>query len=269
MARGRARAARRRRRRRDDLLARLYRRHDRPLEGRDDRAPLRRQHVDDHLRRLGVAAGHPLSRVDARSPMPAGSTSSRSMMRGGFVRVLPGFDMETFCRTVEAEKINADLSRADDDLCADRRRRHARAARPVLARDDHLRRGADVARPPARGHARFSATSFVQFYGQTEAPQCITTLRKADHDPAPSPAARLVRAAEPAGRGQAVRSRDERGRARRARRNLRARRAGDERILEAPRRDRGRVPRRLAAHRRRRGRGRGRLLDTSSTASRT
>ena len=30
-----------------------------------------------------------------------------TLMRGGFVRVLPGFDIETFCRTIEAEKINA------------------------------------------------------------------------------------------------------------------------------------------------------------------
>jgi fatty-acyl-CoA synthase len=28
-------------------------------------------------------------------------------MRGGFVRVLPGFDLETYCRTIEDEKINA------------------------------------------------------------------------------------------------------------------------------------------------------------------
>ena len=31
------------------------------------------------------------------------------MMRGGFTRVLPGFDIEAFCRTVEAEKINTVL----------------------------------------------------------------------------------------------------------------------------------------------------------------
>ena len=30
-------------------------------------------------------------------------------MRGGFARVLPGFDIETFCRTIEAERINAVL----------------------------------------------------------------------------------------------------------------------------------------------------------------
>jgi fatty-acyl-CoA synthase len=30
-----------------------------------------------------------------------------ALMRGGFVRVLPGFDLETYCRTIEDEKINA------------------------------------------------------------------------------------------------------------------------------------------------------------------
>ena len=32
-----------------------------------------------------------------------------TLMRGGFVRVLPGFDIEAFCRTVEAERINTVL----------------------------------------------------------------------------------------------------------------------------------------------------------------
>ena len=31
---------------------------------------------------------------------------------------------------------------------------------------------------------RIFGNVFVQFYGQTEVPQCITTLRKIDHDPA-------------------------------------------------------------------------------------
>ena len=31
---------------------------------------------------------------------------------------------------------------------------------------------------------RIFGNVFVQFYGQTEAPQCITSLRKVDHDPA-------------------------------------------------------------------------------------
>ena len=64
----RARPARGRGRRRGDLLARLYRRDDRALERRDDRASLHRQHGDDDLRRLGLAGRNPLSRRDADHP---------------------------------------------------------------------------------------------------------------------------------------------------------------------------------------------------------
>ena len=73
----RARAADGRSRRGVDLLARLYRRHDRSLEGRDDRAPMRAQHVGDHLRRLGVARRTSAISLRPRSRMRAGSTSSR------------------------------------------------------------------------------------------------------------------------------------------------------------------------------------------------
>ena len=61
-----------------DLLARLYRRHHRSLEGRDDRAPMRAQHVGDHLLRLGVARRTSAISLRPPSRMRAGSTSSRS-----------------------------------------------------------------------------------------------------------------------------------------------------------------------------------------------
>ena len=102
---------------------------------------------------------------------------------------------------------------------------------------------------------------FVQFYGQTEAPQCITTLRKVDHDPAhprrlgscgrPNPLVEVKlfdfdmnevkrgEAGEICVRGALVMNG----------------------YWKRPDATAGRVPRRLAAHRRRRGRGRGRLLD--------
>ena len=139
-----------------------------------------------------------------------------TLMRGGFVRVLPGFDIETYCRTVEAEKINTVLARADDGLCADRRQGGARAVRPLLARDDHLRRRADVAGPPARGHGDLRRR-LRAVLRPDRGPPMHHDAPKGRSRSRPSAAARLVRASESAGRGEAVRPRDERGQARASR----------------------------------------------------
>jgi fatty-acyl-CoA synthase len=104
-------------------------------------------------------------------------------MRGGFTRVLPGFDIESYCRTIQEEGINAvflvpTLVYALID------------AREVRARYDlsslqMIVYGAAPMSPDRLLEAmKIFGPVFVQMYGQTEAPQCITTLRKADHDPA-------------------------------------------------------------------------------------
>jgi fatty-acyl-CoA synthase len=67
---------------------------------------------------------------------------------------------------VEAEE-SIPPSRADDDLCTDRRQGGSRSVRPFLARDDHLRRGRCRRTACSRGMAIFGNV-FVQFYGQTE-----------------------------------------------------------------------------------------------------
>ena len=69
-----------------------------------------------------------------------------TLMRGGFVRVLPGFDLEAYCRTVQDEKINTVLL-VPTMVYALIDARQVRAKYDLIrSRDDHLWRGADVAR---------------------------------------------------------------------------------------------------------------------------
>ena len=105
------------------------------------------------------------------------------MMRGGFTRVLPGFDLETYCRTIQEEKINAvflvpTLVYALIDAAELRARYDLSSLQMIVY-------GAAPMSPDRLREAMgIFGRVFVQLYGQTEAPQCITSLRKADHDPA-------------------------------------------------------------------------------------
>jgi fatty-acyl-CoA synthase len=89
-----------------------------------------------------------------------------ALMRGGFVRVVPGFDLETYCRTIQEEKINAVLLVPTMVYAL------------IDAKD--VRAKYDL----SSLEMKIFGDVFLQFYGQTEVPQCITTLRKIDHDPA-------------------------------------------------------------------------------------
>jgi fatty-acyl-CoA synthase len=105
------------------------------------------------------------------------------MLRGGFTRVVPGFELESYCRVIAEERINSVLLvptlvyalidaediRARYDLSS--LQMIIYGAAPMSP--DRLLEGIRIF-----GHV------FMQFYGQTEAPQCITTMRKVDHDPA-------------------------------------------------------------------------------------
>ena len=185
-------------------------------------ASLDRRHVGDYLQRLGLAARDPLSRGDAHQPCRRASRSTPIMMRGGFARLLPGFDIETYCRDGGGGEDHRDLPRADDHLRPDRQCRGAGALRSVVARYDRLRRRAHVAGSPARRHEDIR-------------PRVRAALRPdrsaaMHHDAAQdrsrsgeAQTSRLLRSAEPAGRRQIVRCAAERSRRRRARRNLRAR----------------------------------------------
>jgi fatty-acyl-CoA synthase len=103
------------------------------------------------------------------------------LMRGGFVRLVQGFEAEDYCRTIEQEKITAvflvptliygllDASQIRDRFDLSSLDMIVYGAAPMSP--DRLREG-----------IRIFGNIFVQLYGQTEAPQCITTMRKVDHD---------------------------------------------------------------------------------------
>ncbi len=112
----------------------------------------------------------------------AGVTVFPVMYRGGFTRLLPGFDMEAYCRTVQEEKITCAFLVPTIIYglidAADVRARYDLSSLGMITygaapmSPDRLLEGMKIFGPV-----------FVQLYGQTEAPQCVTTLRKADHDP--------------------------------------------------------------------------------------
>ena len=105
-----------------------------------------------------------------------------TMMRGGFVRVLPGFDIEAFCRTVEAERINAVLL-VPTMIYALIDAREVRVRYDLSSLETIIYGAAPMSPYRLLEGMTIFGNVFVQFYGQTEAPQCITTLRKIDHDP--------------------------------------------------------------------------------------
>ncbi len=107
-----------------DLLACLYRRHDRALEGRDDRASLRGQHVGDPPFRLGVARRHPLSRFDPHHTRRRGQHFPDHDSRRLHARIA-GVRRRGLLPDGRGRKNQRRASRADDDLCADRRERAA------------------------------------------------------------------------------------------------------------------------------------------------
>ena len=103
------------------------------------------------------------------------------MMRGGFSRLAAGFEMESYCRTIAEEKINA-IMLVPTIIYAlidavDVRARHDLSSLEMI-----IYGAAPMSPDRLREGMRIFGDVFVQFYGQTEAPQCVTTLRKADHD---------------------------------------------------------------------------------------
>jgi fatty-acyl-CoA synthase len=110
----------------------------------------------------------------------AGGMLRPVMFKGGYSRLLQGFDPEIFCRTIEEERITCTMlvptliyalldhpAARSYDLSSLQMLIYGAA--PMSA--ERLRQAID----------RFGPI-FVQLYGQTEAPNCIATLRRADHD---------------------------------------------------------------------------------------
>jgi fatty-acyl-CoA synthase len=103
-------------------------------------------------------------------------------LRGGYARLIAGFEVDRFCRVVAEERINFTfLVPTMIYVLLDSPYRNAwdlssletivYGAAPMSP--DRLKQAMDV-----------FGRVFVQLYGQTEAPMCITALRKIDHDPA-------------------------------------------------------------------------------------
>jgi fatty-acyl-CoA synthase len=111
----------------------------------------------------------------------AGVNIYPTMLRGGYTRLTQGFDAEMFCRVVADEKITTTflvptLIYALIDA-------HETRARHDLSSLEMIVYGAAPMSPDRLREAIAAfGNVFVQMYGQTEAPQCVTSLRKADHD---------------------------------------------------------------------------------------
>ncbi len=105
------------------------------------------------------------------------------MMRGGYARLLNGFDANAWCRAVEAEKLTMTLLVPTIiygliDAAAIREKYDLSSMQMIIygaapMSPDRLMEGMKI-----------FGQVFVQLYGQTECPQIITALRKVDHDPA-------------------------------------------------------------------------------------
>ena len=113
----------------------------------------------------------------------AGATVFPVMYRGGFTRLLPGFETETYCRTIQDEKITCAFL-VPTIIYALIDARETRARYDLSSLDMIVYGAAPMSPDRLLEGMRVFGPVFVQLYGQTEAPQCITTLRKVDHDPA-------------------------------------------------------------------------------------
>ncbi|TDE35664.1 AMP-binding protein [Antarcticimicrobium sediminis] len=103
------------------------------------------------------------------------------MSRGGYTRLVDGFDVESFCQIVAEEGISATFL-VPTML-------NAMLQRPKIVENYDLSSLGLIiygAAPMAPDQMRRAIESFgpvfLQLYGQSEAPECITTMRVADHD---------------------------------------------------------------------------------------
>ena len=111
----------------------------------------------------------------------AGVTIYPVMLRGGYTRLTQGFDAETFCRVVAEEKITVTFL-VPTLIYALIDAKELRARFDLASLDMIVYGAAPMSPDRLREGIAIFGSVFVQLYGQTEAPQCITSLRKADHD---------------------------------------------------------------------------------------
>ena len=104
-----------------------------------------------------------------------------TLLKGGSLTVLPGFDPETFMQTIETHRITATmLVPTMIYVLLD----HPKFDQYDLSSLQTVFYGASAASPTRLAEAvRRMGPIFFQFYGQAECPMAITSLRKEDHDP--------------------------------------------------------------------------------------
>ena len=104
-----------------------------------------------------------------------------TLLRGGCLTVLPGFDPEAFMRTVEEQRITATmLVPTMLYVLLD----HPKFDQYDLSSLETIYYGAAAISPTRLAEAiERMGQVFFQFYGQAECPMTITVLRKEDHDP--------------------------------------------------------------------------------------
>jgi fatty-acyl-CoA synthase len=111
----------------------------------------------------------------------AGVTLYPILLRGGFVRLVQGFEVEAYCRAIEQEKITA-VFLVPTLIYALIDAPMVRARFDLTSLDMIVYGAAPMSPDRLREGIRLFGNVFVQLYGQTEAPQCVTTMRKIDHD---------------------------------------------------------------------------------------
>lgn len=111
----------------------------------------------------------------------AGVTLFPVMLRGGYARLVNGFDPEVYGRAVQDDRITATFlvptliyALVDN---AELRRRYDFSSLQMIVYG-----AAPMSPDRLREAIGIFGQVFVQLYGQTEAPQVITSMRKVDHD---------------------------------------------------------------------------------------
>ena len=194
-------------------------------------------------------AAAPITHVSGSKVLP-------TLVRGGEVHLLKGFEPEKFLATIEREKINTTLM-VPTMIYVMLDHPQARQDRPVVARAAALRRLADVADAAGRG----AGADRPGVQPALRPDRMLSGERAAQGRPrcAPPRAVRLLRLPARLGPRDPARCRRQRGQARRAWRDLRALQPHDGEVLEEAGADGRDLQERLAAHRRHRPRRRARL----------
>lgn len=111
----------------------------------------------------------------------AGVTLFPVVLRGGYSRLVNGFEIDNYCRAIQDDRINATFL-VPTVIYALIDGKKTREKYDISSLQMIIYGAAPMSPDRLREGMAIFGSVFVQLYGQTEAPQCITSLRKADHD---------------------------------------------------------------------------------------